>query len=146
MNKEISTDEFTESIESLEGVVYLSTRAFRHAEIEHITTQYIDNNGKTPAPHLLDRLANVFLHEELSDPHPDRMSRIITPEMTLDERRLHEYPIMSERMYNARTRGSGRSKTKAGVQNVEVAFGQADNIGADGKDYGVPQRNFSNRE
>lgn len=57
--------------------------------ITDITDEYVVSTGERPDVEDLDRLANVFLHEELTDMDEHKMSR-------------EEYPIMSERQHERR--------------------------------------------
>lgn len=58
-------------------------RQARFAAIEQLTEEYIAANGRRPDPAMLDRLATLCLYEEVTDHHPDKMTR-------------DEYPIMSD--------------------------------------------------
>lgn len=107
------------------------SRATRMQAVEDLTDAYIEQTGKTPDGPVLERLANVILHEELSDPRPDKMT-------------LEEYPIMSERMYKVRTQGSERKKNKAGVVTYEVPLTHGVNVATDGMDYTPNTRSFHN--
>lgn len=57
--------------------------ADRIAEVSGWIDAYIDENGVRPPAHRLDELADYILYDELTDTHPDKMTR-------------EEYPIMSE--------------------------------------------------
>ncbi|WP_270574507.1 hypothetical protein, partial [Bacillus glycinifermentans] len=62
----------------------------------------------------LERMANLIIYEELSDPHPDKMTR-------------EEYPIMSETQREERIKSEASEKL-------------AEEYGADGRNYKVPTR------
>ncbi|MEK5109855.1 hypothetical protein MHI57_24650 [Cytobacillus sp. FSL K6-0129] len=57
-------------------------RPSRFEAIEALTEEYFVANGKMPDAGALDRLSTLCLYEEVTDPHPDKMTR-------------DEYPIMS---------------------------------------------------
>lgn len=118
-------------VTELEANVHAMTREERMHEIENLTDAYVAQTGKRPDVSVLERLANVTLHEELSDPRPDKMT-------------LEEYPIMSERMYNVRTKGHERKKNKSGVVNYEVPITHGINVATDGTDYTPHKRSFNN--
>lgn len=132
--------ELKECVELLEVMAGQTSRKKRMEEVERLTDEYVGSTGRTPSEELLTRMANVILHEELTDSHPDKMSRKITPEMSEDERRRHEYPILSDRMYVARVSGDQRKKRKDGTTITEVPLSHAMNRGMDGKDYTLPSR------
>lgn len=106
-------------------------RDFRMHIIEKMTDAYVEQTGKRPDGKFLERLTDVILHEELTDPRPDKMT-------------LEEYPIMSDRMYRVRTQGAERKKNKAGVVTYEVPLEHGVNVGVDGVDYTPHKRTFNN--
>lgn len=79
----------------------------------------------------LTQLADLILYEELSDTHPDKMTR-------------EEYPIMSDIQLARRQEGKHvKRKDKDGKMRpnkTEVPMKAAYDYGADGKDYRVPRR------
>jgi len=121
--------EHTELMERTAGSTY---RDYRMHVIEQMIDAYIEQVGKRPDGDVLERLTNVVLHEELSDPRPDKMT-------------IEEYPIMSERMYRVRTQGAERKKNKAGVVNYEVPLEQGVNVATDGADYTPHTRSYHNK-
>lgn len=115
----------------LEGSAKYNPRDFRMYIIEKMTDAYIEHTGKRPDEDILARLTDVILHEELSDPRPDKMT-------------IEEYPIMSDRMYKVRTQGLERRRNKAGVTVQEVPLTHAKYVATDGRDYYAPIRRFGN--
>lgn len=118
-------------ITRIESHVKATTRDERKAAIEEVTDAYIEQTGVSPDSRALYRLADVILHEELTDRHPDKMTR-------------EEYPIMSERQIYSRREGKKRERTKAGVVITEAPLDHAVNVAADGKNYTLPIRSFTN--
>lgn len=106
-------------------------RSTRMNLIEDLTDEYVRQTGERPDPTELERLAHAILHEELSDPRPDKMT-------------IEEYPIMSERMHRVRTQGAERKRNSAGVVTYEVPIDHASNTGTDGIDYSPAKRTFNN--
>jgi hypothetical protein len=107
-------------------------REVRMFLIDKMIDAYIEHTGKRPDGDALEKLTNVILHEELTDPRPDKMT-------------IEEYPIMSERMYKVRTQGAERKKNKAGVVNYEVPLDRGENVATDGVDYTPHTRSFNNK-
>lgn len=109
----------------------LRNRQMRFAAIERLTEDYISATGKRPEPAQLDRLATLCLYEEMTDSHPDKMSR-------------EEFPIMSEEQYMRRTEGRHvRRHDKNGKSlpnKTEIPLGAAYDYGTDGKNYRQPVR------
>lgn len=91
-------------------------RAERFKAIESLTDEYIAATGKRPEPAQLDRLATLCLYEEITDPHPDKMTR-------------DEFPIMSDTQEEER-------------HADEVSEVWAESIGTDGKDYRVQTKEY----
>lgn len=99
---------------------YLVTDRTARAElIRRITDDYVAANDKTPDGALLERLADVMLYEELTDRHPDKVTR-------------EEYPFFSEHQTTRR-------------HNKEVSLWLADTIGADGRDYRKQKRRMRSK-
>lgn len=121
-----------EYIEELEHTAASASRGQRKQAIHELTNAYVKDVGKAPDGSALERLANVILHEELTDPRPDKMT-------------LEEYPIMSERQYAKRTTGATRQRNKAGVTNTEVPMQHAKYVATDGRDYFTPHRTYDNK-
>ncbi|MGX6582870.1 hypothetical protein ACWMNW_15680 [Bacillus velezensis] len=72
----------------------------RQERIEAITAlsdAYFDSTGDHPEPAALERMANLVLYEELSDSHPDKVTR-------------EEYPIMSETQLEERYKREASDK------------------------------------
>jgi hypothetical protein len=122
---------FIKYVEELEQSASSTSRGYRKQAIHELTNAYTKQVGKTPDGSALERLTNVLLHEELSDPRPDKMT-------------LEEYPIMSERQYAKRTEGKTRQRNKAGVTTVEVPLTHGRNVATDGTDYTPHKRSFNN--
>lgn len=120
--------EYTEELESNASEL---SREERMQIVDELTSEYIEQTGRVPDPAVLERLANVVLHEELTDKRADKMT-------------LEEYPIMSDHQYGRRTTGSQRARNKAGVVNYEVPLEQGVNVATDGIDYTPHKRTFSN--
>lgn len=90
-------------------------REVRLVKIEALTEDYFANTGAFPDGATLERLADLCLYEELTDPNPDKMT---------DE----EYPFMSEHQFDRR-------------DNRESSVGDAiDNSAADGRKHTKPTR------
>ncbi|KKB71878.1 hypothetical protein [Bacillus sp. TH008] len=89
-------------------------RIERIKEINALVEAYHDSVGKSPDSAALERMANLIIYEELSDPHPDKMAR-------------EEYPIMSETQREERIKSEASEKL-------------AEEYGADGRNYKVPTR------
>lgn len=75
------------------------------------------------------RLANILMHEELTNSNPDKMTS-------------EEYPIMSDYQLARRQHGKHRKKAKANdlPTRMEVPLSWAENYGHDGKNYSYPTR------
>lgn len=93
-----------------------------HADVNQTTLErWIDNGckGQRPSPisldtSLIDRLTDAVLDEELTDMHPDKVTRT-------------EYPFMSDWQLELR-------------RDRETSLKIAEEIGTDGKSYAVPHR------
>lgn len=99
--------------------------------IQRLTDEYVEQTGERPDPVALLRLTDITLHEELSDPHPDKMTR-------------EEAPILSDRMAAVRTSGKERKKNKTGVVLTEVPLEHGSNVATDGTNHTLPVRSFNN--
>lgn len=119
--------ELKECVELLEVTAGQTSRKKRMVEVERLTDEYVESTGRTPSEELLTRMANVILHEELTDKRADKMT-------------LEEYPIMSDSQYERRTTGGQRPTRKDGNVIREVPLSHAMNRGMDGKDYARPSR------
>ncbi|QHZ49922.1 hypothetical protein [Paenibacillus larvae] len=87
----------------------ITDRSERIKAVEALTDAYIDSIGQTPDSAQLERLADYILAEELTDMHPDKMTR-------------EEYPFFSSWQFQRR-------------QNKESSFGNVATVGVDGKDH-----------
>lgn len=119
------------SMTELERKASEMTRQERIEAVEAITETYTMQLNYRLDSHTLERMANLILHEELSDKHADKITR-------------NEYPIMSERQLGRRTQGKERHRNKSGTVTVEVPLNHASNVASDGKNYTQPIRNFKN--
>ncbi|PAD72430.1 hypothetical protein [Paenibacillus campinasensis] len=102
-----------------EEVTHLITRQIedrgeRMATVQALIDRYISEHGATPDPAQLERLTDYILREELTDRHPDKITR-------------NEYPFMSTWQLDVR-------------HDRETSFKMAEEIGTDGRDYRVPKR------
>jgi hypothetical protein len=107
------------------GEPELADRSKRMKLVEDLTEAYITQTGERPDHAQLDRLATLILREELTD--KDRMKM-----------RKNEYPIMSDEQLARRQEGKHK-RDEDGIY-VEVPLSVANNIGIDGRDYGLPKR------
>jgi hypothetical protein len=89
-------------------------RTERSRAVETLIDEYIASTGERPDPAELERLTNAMLHEELTDRHPDKVTR-------------EEYPIMSEQQLARR-------------QNASAPLHAAHYEATDGRNYRVPTR------
>lgn len=100
-------------------------RALRLVKIEALTESYYAETGEMPDSVALERLSDLCLYEELTDPNPDKMT-------------TEEYPIMSETQLARRREGKHRKKEAN--YRIEVPLGIAENYGTDGKVHDYPTR------
>lgn len=63
---------------------------FRIGHIDLLIEAYFHQTGHKPDAYQLERLANYILKEDLTDPHPDKVTRT-------------EYPILNEGQYKLRS-------------------------------------------
>ncbi|QHZ58610.1 hypothetical protein M655_024890 [Brevibacillus sp. NSP2.1] len=89
-------------------------RTERARAIEALIDEYVESIGQRPDAAELERLANAVLHEELTNRHPDKVTR-------------EEYPIMSETQLTRR-------------QNASAPLHAAHYEGTDGRNYRMPTR------
>jgi hypothetical protein len=107
-------------------------RTLRFSKIEKLTEEYFGKTGEWPDSIALERIANLCLYEELTDPNPDKIT-------------TEEYPIMSETQLARRREGKHRKKEAN--YRIEVPLGIAENYGTDGRVYDYPtRRDRSERE
>ncbi|SDZ51150.1 hypothetical protein SAMN05421736_11574 [Evansella caseinilytica] len=99
--------------------------------IEGLTETYFQTSGRMPDGGALVRLTTLCLYEEITNPHPDKMTR-------------EEYPIMSDNQYRRKTEGRhvGRVGLTGKLKPLtrEVPLSLAANIATDGREYGYPSR------
>jgi hypothetical protein len=103
-------------------------RQLRLVKIEQLTEDYYDKAGEMPDAVALERLADLVLHEELTD--NDRMKV-----------RNNEYPFFSETQLARRQEGLHARGGTSG----EVPLAAAESIGTDGRSYGIPTKRERNK-
>lgn len=86
----------------------------RNAKIEQLTESYFAKTGAMPDGVALERLADLCLYEELTDPNPDKVTKA-------------EYPFLSEHQFEERYK-------------AEVSEKVAEEYGADGRNHKPPLR------
>lgn len=89
-------------------------RSERMQAIDALIAAYVDGTGERPDDVEIARLTDAILHEELTDRHPDKITR-------------NEYPFMSDWQLDLR-------------RDREYSVDLAENHGIDGKDYREPTR------
>jgi hypothetical protein len=106
-------------------------REVRIAEIDKVTEEYYLKTGKMPDNNQLERLADLILHEELTDTNPHKIATT-------------EYPIMSESQYERRVSGKNSRKVDNEGKRIalkhEVSFGSTHGYGTDMRKYDKPVR------
>lgn len=117
----LAVDEY--SLRHAEAVEIAQWRENKRAEQKggkprELPISYLDAN-------LIERLTNAILHEDLTNMHPDKMTR-------------EDYPIMSETQLARRREGKHVEKGK--FAKGEVPIGAAALHGTDGKDHRTPKR------
>jgi hypothetical protein len=60
----------------------IQDRSERMAEVDRLVLEYVESAGEIPDSHVLDKLSDYILSEEIKDSNPSKMSR-------------NEYPILS---------------------------------------------------
>lgn len=127
--KQISS-EIYRALRSVDSVVYYNgipydthNRYERQRLVENILADNYDEVRRNPD--IIERLTNAVLYEELSDTHPDKMTR-------------DEYPIMSEHQLARRQFGAHREKST--ITRIEVPLSSLMNLATDGRDYSYPKR------
>lgn len=81
----------------------ITDRGERMAAVHALTEAYIDSVGVAPDQAELERLTNYILREELTDRHPDKITRDDYPFMSdwqLGRREDHEYSIRLAESYD----------------------------------------------
>lgn len=124
-------DKLKDKIEELHRTRRETSREYRTEKAEKIVNEYVEKTGRVPSSEHLLRLEDIILHEELSDPRPDRIT-------------LEEYPILSYSQIERRVTGKFRNRNKNNVVIREVPIDHAENVASDGKNYTLPIRNFKN--
>jgi hypothetical protein len=107
--------EFIDYVSMLFSKASTLTRKQRVKLADQLIEAYVGTTGLVPNGGQLDRLGSLILHEELTDMHPDKVTRTA-------------YPIFSERQFETRNRG-------------EADFGLTTNYGTDGVKHGTGRRN-----
>lgn len=100
-------------------------RQLRMARLNQLTEDYYAKTGELPDEKALGRMTDLCLHEELTDPNPDKMT-------------TEEYPIASDTQLARRREGKHR-KSEANYR-IEVPLGIAGSYGVDGRVYDPPTR------
>lgn len=103
----------------------MGDRSKRMVVIERLIEEYVAQTGRHPDGKHLERLTDAILYEELTDSHPDKMTR-------------NEYPIMSDTQL-ARRR-EGKQVKKDGRNKGEVPLNAAKYFGSDLRNYREPVR------
>lgn len=98
----------------------IADRQARIAAVQALVEEYFVCVGEVPEGSELDRLADLILNEELTDKHPDKVTRT-------------EYPFLSESQF-ARRRNNETSLDRA-----------AESLDANGVDHRKPTRRLRNK-
>lgn len=109
----------------------IQPREKRIQAINALIDEYVTVIEKVPCGRQLERLTDEILREELTDTHPDKMTR-------------EEYPIMSDNQYRRKTLGMHVRRTDESgntrALSREVPLSLAGSIGTDGKNYAYPSK------
>ena len=100
-------------------------RELRIECIEQLTEDYYRLADEMPDSVALERLADLILHEELTDPNEHKVSQT-------------EYPFLSDTQMARRQ--EGKHARKSDNPRIEVPLSIAENVGVDGKNHIVPAR------
>ncbi|GAA0840543.1 hypothetical protein GCM10008915_36280 [Bifidobacterium pullorum subsp. gallinarum] len=92
----------------------IADRTQRMAAVQALIDRYVEANGEVPDRAQLERLTDYILRDELTDRHPDKITRT-------------EYPFMSAWQLELR-------------HDRETSLKIAEEVGTDGRDYRVPKR------
>jgi hypothetical protein len=95
-------------------------RELRLVKINVLTEEYFANTGEMPDGIALERLADLALFEELTDSHPDKVTRT-------------EYPFFSEHQFEERYK-------------AEASFKLAEEHGVDGRDHKPPVKRIRTKK
>ncbi|MEH6941659.1 hypothetical protein [Bacillus sp. JJ722] len=109
----------------------LADRGRRNQVVFGLIADYILANDRMPDVNQITRLNDILLCEEITDNHPDKMSR-------------EEYPIISETQLARRHAGVHRKNDGGGLR--EVPFHLVENFGTDGMPYEYPTRRKRTRQ
>lgn len=109
---------------SLDSICY-RPNGKRHGAIEKLTEDYFAKTGAMPDDKALDKLADLLLHEELTDDDEHKIAH-------------NEYPILSGTQIARRQEGKHARATDN--PKIEVPLKIAENYGVDGRLYNVPTR------
>ena len=91
-----------------------------------ITDKYMEQTGNQIPPRFLEQLASLLLHEELTDQHPDKMSR-------------EAYPIMSEHQYKWRLSGEVFNRELPAVTGILIGHRALHRVDHNGRHYSGQQ-------
>ena len=111
------------------GSSAISNRDVRAKEIKSLTDAYVGTVGERPDEFQLERLTDLLLYEELTDSHPDKMTR-------------NEYPIMSETQLARRQ--TGAHVRKGTTPKGEIPMNALYDVSADGGSPRIPKRRTLN--
>jgi hypothetical protein len=103
---------------------HIRSRKERMEAIEFLIDCYISQTGERPDPVQLERLTDMTLHEELTDPRKNKVQ-------------AEEYPFFSETQLSRRRNGTHQRKDGS---SREVGLNQAAEVGTDGRNYRKPTR------
>jgi hypothetical protein len=95
-------------------------REVRLGRIEALAEEYFAKAGEMPDGVALERMADLILYEELSNTHPDKVTRT-------------EYPFFSEHQFEERYK-------------AEASFKWAEEHGVDGRDHKPPVRRIRTKK
>jgi hypothetical protein len=101
-------------------------REVRIAEIDRVTEDLFAKTGKFPDAKQLEQLSDLILYEELTDPHPDKVTR-------------EEYPFFSDEQLARRQEGK-HVKNNDKTTRIEVPLEIASEVGTDNRNYKFPKR------
>lgn len=97
----MNNEQFAQEIDGLYAKAKrggLEDRQARFDEVEALTERYFEENDEMPPAPLLDRLATLCLREEITDSHPDKMTREESPIMSgiQEDRRSKKHTLVDE--------------------------------------------------
>lgn len=103
-------------------------REVRIGKIDALIEEYFGKTGEMPDAVALERMADLVLYEELSDPDEHKVSR-------------NEYPFLSDTQIARRQEGK---HTRSDGIKGEVPLSAAESIGTDGRNHSQPMRRERN--